>query len=283
MSTTGAENSMIVQRVRAFARRGSLPHALILSGSGDRLTAARYAAAAMLCTAPQDQPCLQCNQCRKVLASIHPDVQEVEDSERKELAVDDVRDFRSQVHIRPNEGARKVAIFPRAEQLNERDQNVLLKIVEEGPSYAAFIFCVENSASLLQTVRSRCVELKLRQEDALDWVDMELLAAFAAAKPGKLTEYLTGLEGRKLSREQLRTLLQTTWRVCAEALLLQRGKPTSAATAPAEAVELLSRRLDARRLAALCSLLHHYALECQYNVGVGHVLGALAAEWENTI
>lgn len=283
MSTTGAENSIIVQRVRAFARRGSLPHALILSGSGDRTQAARYAAAAMLCTAPQGQPCLQCNQCRKVLSAIHPDVQEVEDTERKELTVDDIRDFRSQVHIRPNEGARKVAIFPRAEQLNERDQNVLLKIVEEGPPYAAFIFCVENSASLLQTVRSRCVELKLRQEDALDEADMDLLSAFAAARPGKLTEYLTGLEGRKLSREQLRTLLQTAWRVCAEALLLQRGKPAGTATAPADAVELLSRRLDERRLAALCSLLHRYALECQYNVGVGHVLGALAAEWENTI
>ena len=283
MSTTGAENSIIVQRVRAFARRGSLPHALILSGSGDRTQAARYAAAAMLCTAPQDKPCLQCNQCRKVLSAIHPDVQEVEDAERKELTVEDVRKFRSQVHIRPNEGARKVAIFPRAEQLNERDQNVLLKIVEEGPPYASFIFCVENSASLLQTVRSRCVELKLRQEDALGDADMDLLSAFAAARPGKLTEYLAALEGRKLSREQLRALLQTAWRVCAEALLLQRGKPACAATAPADAVELLSRRLDERHLAALCSLLHRYALECQYNVGVGHVLGALAAEWENTI
>jgi len=283
MTTTGAENNIIIQRVRAFARRGSLPHALILSGSGERLTAARYAAAAMLCTAAQDQPCLQCNACRKVLASIHPDVQEVEDTERKELAVDDVREFRSQVHIRPNEGSRKVAIFPRAEQLNERDQNVLLKIVEEGPPYAAFIFCVENSASLLPTVRSRCVELKLRQEESLGEADLALLSAFAAARPGKVTEYLTGLEGRKLSREQLRSLLQTAWRICAEALLQQRGKPTHAATAPADAVELLSRRLDERQLCTLCSLLHHYALECQYNVGVGHVLGALAAEWENTI
>ena len=199
------------------------------------------------------------------------------------VLVDDIRQVRSQVYIRPNGGARKIAVFPRGEQLTEQDQNLLLKIVEEGPPYAAFLFCVENSTALLQTVRSRCVEWKLRQEDALGEADMALLTAFAAARPGKITEYLTELEGRKLNREQLRALLQTAWRICAEALLLQRGKPAGAATAPADAVELLSRRLDERRLCTLCSLLHRYALECQYNVGVGHVLGALAAEWENTI
>ena len=58
------ENSMIVRRIRAFARSGALPHALILSGSGDRVSAARYAAAAMLCTAADNKPCLACNQCR---------------------------------------------------------------------------------------------------------------------------------------------------------------------------------------------------------------------------
>ena len=85
MGTTGWENSIIVQRVRAFARRGSLPHALILSGSGDRAAAARFTAAAMLCTASQDKPCLQCNQCRKALSGIHPDVLFVEDDDHKNL------------------------------------------------------------------------------------------------------------------------------------------------------------------------------------------------------
>ena len=41
MSATTAENSIISSRIRAFAKRGALPHALILSGSGDRVSAAR--------------------------------------------------------------------------------------------------------------------------------------------------------------------------------------------------------------------------------------------------
>lgn len=281
MGAGAADNSTTIRQLRAFAGRGAMPHALILSGSGDRMGAARYAAAAMLCTAPDGKPCLQCNQCRKALQDIHPDVMQVEDTERKELPVDVIREFRTQVYIRPNEGSRKVAIFPRGEQLSERDQNVLLKIVEEGPPYAAFIFCVENSAILLPTVRSRCVELKLQQAEDAAAPDMALLEALASGKRGSTAAYAVALENRKLKREQLQSLLQTTWRVCAEALLLQKGKP-AAEPVLAEGADYLSRALSTRRLAALTELVHHYALECQYNVGVGHVLGALAAEWENT-
>ena len=69
MAAKMTENSIAVGRIRAFARRSALPHALILSGSGDRLEAARYAAAAMLCSA-EDKPCLQCNQCSFVYLAV---------------------------------------------------------------------------------------------------------------------------------------------------------------------------------------------------------------------
>ena len=147
-------------RLRAAAGRGALPHALIFSGSGDRVAAARYAAAAMECTA-QHKPCLTCPACRKVVQDIHPDVSFVRDAEHKELSVDTVRTMRADAFIRPNEGARKVYIFEDCTILTEKDQNVLLKLVEEGPAYAAFFFCAENPAVLLQTIRSRCVEVKL--------------------------------------------------------------------------------------------------------------------------
>ena len=65
-------------------------------------------------------------------------------------------------------------------------------------------------------------------------------------------------------------------------LLLQSGK-READPALADGAALLAQSLGRRRLAALTDILHRYALECQYNVGSGHVLGALAAEWENTL
>ena len=147
-------------RLRAAAARGALSHALIFSGNGARTDAARYAAAAMECTGAQ-KPCLSCPACRKVMQDIHPDVSFVRDSEHKELSIDTVRAMRADAFIRPNEGARKIYIFEDCTVLTEKDQNVLLKLVEEGPPYAAFFFCAENPASLLQTIRSRCVEVKL--------------------------------------------------------------------------------------------------------------------------
>lgn len=76
--------------------------------------------------------------------------------------MDLLRSLRQDAYIRPNDGVAKVYIFPDCDALNQRDQNVLLKLVEEGPPYAAFLFCTETAAALLPTIRSRCVEWKLR-------------------------------------------------------------------------------------------------------------------------
>ena len=53
-------------------------------------------------------------------------------------------------------------------------------------------------------------------------------------------------------------------------------------TLPEEA-ELLSRSLSSRRLEGLSALLRQYSAECAYNVGAGHVLGALCAQWERLL
>ena len=150
----------IARRIREAASRGTLSHALLFSGSGDLGAAAQYAAAAMECQSGQ-KPCGTCSACRKVFSGIHPDVITVRDEAHKNLSVDTIRQIRSDAYIRPNEGSRKVYIFPDCTILTEQDQNVLLKIVEEGPPYAAFLFCAENASVVLQTLRSRCVELKL--------------------------------------------------------------------------------------------------------------------------
>ena len=66
------ENSTLARRIRAAASKGTLSHAAILSGSGDRMAAARYFAAALECEGEGERPCLRCRQCRKVLEDIHP-------------------------------------------------------------------------------------------------------------------------------------------------------------------------------------------------------------------
>ena len=150
-------NEHIKKNLAASLEKGHISHFYLISGpeGSGKHTLARLLAAAILCQG-RDRPCLACHPCRKVLEGIHPDVSVIRDTEHRELTVDAVRELRQDVYIRPNEAARKVYIIADSRQLNERDQNVLLKIVEEGPPYAAFIFCTDSPTALLETVRSRC-------------------------------------------------------------------------------------------------------------------------------
>lgn len=277
------ENSTLERAVRRAAEQGRLSHAIVLSGDGGLTDAARFIAAAHVCEGT-DRPCLRCRHCRKVLEGIHPDISVIRDTEHRELTVDAVRALRQDVYIRPNEAARKVYIIADSRQLNERDQNVLLKIVEEGPPYAAFIFCTDSPAALLETVRSRCVLLKCDAPapDALPPEAEQLCRAFARGKLLPVTTYLVSLENRRMKREELRDVLRGAWCAAAEALLLQMGK---AVPDPAcgETAQALAGGLDRRRLYGLTALLEKYSGECVYNVGAGHVLGALAVEWEELL
>ena len=277
------ENSTLERTVRRAAEQGRLSHAIVLSGDGDLTDAARFIAAAHVCE-EADRPCLRCRHCRKVLEGIHPDVAVIRDTEHRELTVDAVRALRQDVYIRPNEAARKVYIIADSRQLNERDQNVLLKIVEEGPSYAAFIFCADSPAARLETVRSRCVLLKCDAPapEALPPEAEQLCRVFAKGRLLPVTAYLVSLENRRLKREELRDVLRGAWCAAAEALLLQMGKETPD-PACGETAQALAGGLDRRRLYGLTALLEKYSGECEYNVGAGHVLGALAVEWEELL
>lgn len=273
----------VFSRIRAAAARGALSHALLFTGPGDRLAAARFAASAFQCVGPErDRPCGVCPACRKVREDIHPDVSTVRDEEHKFIAVDVVREVRRDAYIRPNEGERKVYLFPDCALLTEQDQNVLLKLVEEGPPYAAFVFCAENPAAVLQTLRSRCVELKLQpkapQGREEDGEGEALCRCLLKRKRGSAAELAVRLEKKKLSRENLSALLERSEALLSQALVLTYGG--TAGDGDRALAEELGKRLTKTQLVRTIELMKQYRRECGYNVGPGHVLGALAAELE---
>ena len=278
-------NDPIARRIREVAGRGTLSHALLFSGSGDRIAAAQYAAAAMECQGGGQKPCGTCPACRKVFSGIHPDVITVRDEAHKNLSVDTVRQIRADAYIRPNEGARKVYIFPDCTILTEQDQNVLLKIVEEGPPYAAFLFCAENSSVVLQTLRSRCVELKLHPavtvEKESSEAGVELCRLLAAGKRGPGTELMVRLEKKRLDRDGLAAMLDQARTLLAAALLAQYGQ--SPEGPDAALIVQLGKRLTKQRIMGTIELLQTYRGACSYNVGASHVLGALAVELEEIL
>lgn len=77
-----------------------------------------------------------------------------------------VGDIRTQVNddimIRPYSSKYKIYIIADADMMSVEAQNALLKTIEEPPEYAVIMLLTENAETLLPTIRSRCVMMKLR-------------------------------------------------------------------------------------------------------------------------
>lgn len=153
-------NQRIKDNLRASLARNRLSHFYLISGpaGAGKHTLARLLAAAILCRGVE-RPCGDCPACRKVMNDSHPDFITVTDPEHKNIPVAMVRQVREDMFVRPNESEKKIYLFPQS--LGIEGQNALLKILEEPPSYGVFMLLTENPETLLPTVRSRCVELKL--------------------------------------------------------------------------------------------------------------------------
>ena len=153
-------NERLKENLRMSVSRGRISHFYLISGpaGSGKHTLARLLSAAILCQG-EEKPCLSCNACRKVMGASHPDVITVEDPEHKNVAVKIVREARADMYVMPNEGSRKIYIFP--QELGIEGQNALLKVLEEPPEYGVFMLLSDNPEKLLPTVRSRCTELNL--------------------------------------------------------------------------------------------------------------------------
>lgn len=239
-----------------------LSHAYLITGGSEesRNACARRMAAAYLCR-EERVPCGLCRHCRKVEAGIHPDVTVISPVEgKREITVEQARTLRSDAYIRPNEGQRKVYIICPADSMNSSAQNALLKVLEEGPEYAAFLLVAGEAGSLLDTVRSRCEGLSLPPEE--EKPDPELLeqaeklasVLFAEDELAAVKE-LTALELKKPKSQWLSELLALTERCVAERMKEQ----------PRRAVKILQKLKVCRENSV-------------YNPGPGHTLGWLAVE-----
>jgi len=171
-----AGNALLKRQLSAQEGTRGLSHAYLISGpagSGKR-TLARLMAAAMVCTGSGQRPCAVCRACRNALAGRHPDVTDVEPLEgKREILIEQTRRMRADAFIRPNEAARKVYIIHRADTMNGYAQNSILKLLEEGPAYAAFLLLAENPMALLPTIRSRCEGAALSpvsRQEARSWL-----------------------------------------------------------------------------------------------------------------
>ena len=77
------------------------------------------------------------------------------------INVRDAATIMRKLSFKAYEGEFKVAIIWMAEKLNVQSANKLLKLIEEPPEKTLFILIAEHQEELLNTIRSRCVLMKV--------------------------------------------------------------------------------------------------------------------------
>ncbi len=236
-----------------------LSHAYLITGGGgdSRAAFAGRLAAAYLCEG-DTPPCGRCRACRKVGKGSHPDLSRTAPPpDKAEITVEQIRALRADAYVRPNEGRRKVYLINPADAMNPAAQNALLKVLEEGPAYAAFLLVSDRPGKLLDTVRSRCELLSLPREDAL---------------PGpELLERAETLAELLLAGDEL---------ACAQALVeleLSKPKAEELSALLLETERAVSRRLarEPRRGARVLLALKTARENAVYRPGTGHTLGQI--------
>lgn len=161
----------VIRYIQNVVKENQVSHAYIINGergSGKKMLAALFAMT-LQCEKKGQDPCNVCHSCIQAESGNHPDIIRVNGAKPNSIGVDEIREQVNQtVAVKPYQGPYKVYIINQADTMTVQAQNALLKTIEEPPEYAVLILLTENADTLLPTITSRCVMLKLRNiKDAL--------------------------------------------------------------------------------------------------------------------
>jgi len=154
----------VIDSLKNSIANNMVSHAYLFEGPegiGKKTIAGIYANA-LLCETGLPEPCGKCRSCVQYRTGNHPDVKMIRISDSSSIGVDDIREFKQDVYVKPYESTKKIYIIDSADKMTIQAQNSLLKVLEEPPAYAVIILISVNSSLLLPTIRSRVVTVKFR-------------------------------------------------------------------------------------------------------------------------
>lgn len=157
----------IIKYIESAVSADAVSHAYILNGdrgSGKKMLANLFAMSLQCQNRQEDgDACGKCQSCKQAVSGNHPDIIRVTHEKPNTISVDDIREqVNNDIVIKPYSSKYKIYIIPEADLMTVQAQNALLKTIEEPPEYAVIMLLTENAETLLPTIRSRCVMMKLR-------------------------------------------------------------------------------------------------------------------------
>lgn len=185
MNTKLYGKQSVTEPIKAMITHGRMAHSFLLTGEKGvgKKTCALYIAKSIMCEDRKDGvPCGVCRQCRRIDEGTHPDVITPERTGKTLIyGKDSIRKMYDDAYTMPNDCEAKIYLLPDCESLQELTQNLLLKLIEEPPEYAYFIFTAQSKGTFLPTILSRVITLGIPECSDEECAD-------ALREKGKYTE-----------------------------------------------------------------------------------------------
>src|SRR5688572_29714319 len=205
-------------------------HAYLFTGArgvGKTSTARIFAKALNCVNGPTVTRCGKCDSCEGIASGDDVDVIEVDGASNR--GIDEIRQLRSNVNIRPSRARVKIYIIDEVHMLTTQAFNALMKTLEEPPEHVKFIFCTTEADKIPITVLSRCqrfdfspIELKsiverlrlICQTEGIEAEDeaLQIIARRAAGSmrdSQSLLEQLLSFGGRRITVTDVNSMLGT--------------------------------------------------------------------------
>ncbi|MDD3468901.1 MAG: DNA polymerase III subunit gamma/tau [Thermoguttaceae bacterium] len=138
-------------------RSNRIGHAYLFTGARGvgKTSTARILAKSLNCIhGPTPTPCNVCDICMSIAAGSDVDVIEIDGASNR--GIDEIRQLRQNVTIRPSRSRFKIYIIDEVHMLTREAFNALLKTLEEPPEHVKFIFCTTEPGKIPITILSRC-------------------------------------------------------------------------------------------------------------------------------
>ena len=220
----------IAQALAGAIESNRIGHAYLFTGARGvgKTSAARIFAKALNCqNGPTATPCNACESCQGITAGDDIDVLEIDGASNR--GIDEMRELRQNVGIRPSRARFKVYIIDEVHMLTREAFNALLKTLEEPPEHVKFVFCTTEPEKIPITILSRCQRFdfagvrtqaiagRLAQIVAAEGVEadtaaLDLLATRAAGSmrdSQSLLEQLLSFCGGKITLDDVHRMLGT--------------------------------------------------------------------------
>lgn len=135
-------------------------------GSG-KTTTARILAHLVNCLNPKDnEPCLECDNCKMVSRSLEHGGDIVEMDAASRGGIDDIIRVIEACHYNPmGKLKKKVFIIDEAHQLSSAAKDAVLKTLEEPPAHVMFILATTEAHKIPPTIKSRCIPFQFKDGD----------------------------------------------------------------------------------------------------------------------